>query len=274
MSSTIQSMTHGRRVALAAVLFSLSAVPLATGGQVASYGAAYAQSDDEAITVFGFSKPYQLDFVSLQSVIGAYEEAKPRFSPESELFFEVLPKNPDDKVSDISLELVPEQGDAIALPINAQGRFIMPKVDGSNWKLVANRGATPIAILPIVLSPNSTETNRRLGDLRAQFPAMVAIAGVSFSSSELAAFDAMGGCQGQSVNLFTRSRLPLASAWVEENGQKSELPIQPSKANDGATAYRMPLADKAWSNEARVHLVYAVPEATPAAPEPQTAPID
>ena len=273
MNNAPPNMTHCRRVALVAVLLGLSTLPLTMGSEAIPYGVAFAQSDDEAITVLGYDKPFRLDFKKLQKAIRKYEEVMPRFAPDSQLFFEVWPNDPNDKVSDISLELVPKKGDPIAIEIDAQGRFVMPKVEGTKWRLVANRGAKSVAIKPVVLSPGSTETDRRLGDLRAQCPAMSSIASLSFL--ERAAFGTMGGCESGSLNIFTSSRLPLASAWVEEGDRRADLPIKRYEDADGvSTSYRMPLGDKEWSNEARVHLVYVVPETTPTVPEPQTATID
>jgi hypothetical protein len=278
MGRKITRIMYVGQYASAAIALGLALVPLSLAGSPISYGVAYAQSDDDAITVIGYDKPFRLDFKKLQKAIRKYEEVKPRYAPDSQLFFEVWPNDPNDKVSDISLELVPKKGDAIPITIDEQGRFVMPKVEGTKWRLVANRGAKSVAIKPIVLSPGSGENDRRLGDLRAQCPAMYVMA--SPSLLERAAFSALGGCDSGLVNIFTRSRLPLASAWVEEGERKVDLPTKRNIGDAGkeSTSYRMPLADKLWSNEARVLLVYALPETgvTDPAPMPegQIAPID
>ena len=269
-----RSRIHNVGIGAAAVLAIVATIaPITYSGTPLTYGAAHAQADDEAITVIGYDKPFRLDFKKLQKAIRKYEEVKPRFAPDSQLYFEVWPNDPNDTVSDISLELVPKKGDAIAIELDAQGRFVMPTVEGTKWRLVANRGAKSVAIKPVVLSPGSTETDKRLGDLRAQCPAMPVIASLSFI--ERAAFGAFGGCESGSVNIFTTSRLPLAAAWVEEGDRKADLPLKRYEDADGvSTSYRMPLGDKQWSNEARVRLVYAEPEAANAAPAGQIAPID
>lgn len=270
MRTTFQS--HGLFWLFA--LLTCAIVPFPHVYSAMPYNMAQAQTgDDEAITVLGYEKPFRLDFKKLQKAIRKYEAVKPRFAPDSQLYFEVWPNDPRDTVSDISLELVPKKGDPIAIDIDAQGRFIMPVVEGTKWRLVANRGTKSVAIRPLVLSPGSSETDRRLGDLRAQCPAMASIASMSFI--ERTAFGAFGGCESGSVNIFTRSRLPLASAWVEEGGRRADLFIRRYEdANGLSTSYRLPLADDEWSNEARVHLIYGQTEATSAAPDPQNAPID
>lgn len=224
--------------------------------------AAPEEDDDDTIIVHGFEKQFRLDFKKLKKAIRAYEEVKPRFAPDSQLFFEVWPTDPADDVTDISLELVAKNGAVIAISIDANGRFVMPTVDGSKWRLVANRGAKSVAIKPIVLSPGSSETDRRLGDVRAQCPAMVAIADLSFI--ERTALGVLGGCSSGSVGIFTTSRHPLQSAWIQEGEKKQDLEIRHSgEAAGSPTSYRLPLADKKWSNEARLQLVYAPMESTP-----------
>lgn len=102
-----------------------------------------------------------------------------------------------------------------------------------------------------ILSPDSSEADRKLGDLRLYCRVGWALLKDRFNFIQRAGFEAIGGCDSSRIGLYTSASRPLASAAiVAPDGASRPLDILKG------TRYRIPVADKTLPDTARVKLTY------------------
>ncbi|WP_174292572.1 hypothetical protein [Sphingomonas bacterium] len=217
-------------------------------------GAASAQerpaADPGDIVVTAVTKPYQIDVHALIVARNAFEQGRPSFAPAATLFFEVREQGHAAARSDLRLTLVDGQR---AVPVLLdQGRFTLPALPEGKWRLTANRARRAITVQALVMTPGTTEGDRRLGDLRLQCRALIAMAKTEASIALLPViglFEAMGPCTSRRIGIYYSTSSPIAGAELREGGRTEPVSVGPN-----GRGYRAPIQDRSFTNEARLTL--------------------
>lgn len=145
----------------------------------------------------------------------AFDAGRATFAPQGVLHFRLSAEG----CGPVRLTL--RQGEtSIPVALDEQGRFTLPALPAGEWELVHDRGRTPMNVRVMVYSPGTTETDRRLGDLRLQCRAgrEVIKAGQSFMTRT--AFGALGGCGSTKIAFYTTPSRPAASAEAVEGAMR------------------------------------------------------
>jgi hypothetical protein len=143
--------------------------------------------------------------------------------------------------------------------LDSAHRFTLPAGIGPDSTLVANRSRGKIVVTPLILSPGTSEADRRLGDLRLQCHVYWAITQDQVSIFARGLFGAAGGCSGTKFGFYVTAARPIASALAME-GQRT-FPVQIWAPRN----YRVPIGEKALSNDAHIRLSYGDPSRDAAA---------
>lgn len=219
---------------------------LAAQAQAQSPTETAAVPDGEDIVVTGLgSGGYRLTADQLRDAVRAFEQHRAEFAPQATLVWRVMPASEAE-----GLELRLANGDQI-LPvvIDADARFTLPaaQVLTARWRLQSNAGQRQIRILPVILSPGSTQQDMRFGDARLLCRVFWAFANNQFSVIQRAMFGAIGGCGNRRVTIWYSSEQPLATATVAD---------QPLIVREDGSAYSPPLHDRSIADDARLRLTY------------------
>lgn len=201
----------------------------------------------EEIVVTGIAKPFKLTAKQLRRALQVYAKRRPTYGPASQLLFEVKPKAGAGDLSGLRLRL--RSGDTvIPISLDSASRFVLPVLPRGKWELVANRGAKGLRISPLVLSPGTTQSDWRLGDMRLQCE----VVWEAFIKPELPLLArpvaaAVNACTSSRFGMFQRLDKRIASAAVDTG--TTEKPVQLSKDR---YSFRAPVYDKSLPNSARV----------------------
>lgn len=170
-------------------------------------------------------------------------------APEAALYFEVT------SVRGLSLDdlrLTLRQNDAVVeIALDASNRFTLPDLPGTGWTLTRNRGRGSIAIRALVLSPDATEADRPLGDVRLQCRVNRTLNRSSMTLGARLAFDVVGACTSRRVAMHLYASRPLLRATVRRGEVEGDLAVDP----DGRH-YVAPVSDATLPDGARVRLFY------------------
>lgn len=205
-------------------------------------------SDNEAvdIVVIGLSDKYKFNPKQIKAALKEFSINRERFAPRGKLYFQVWKNSSQDRSN---LHIAIKSGAIITdLPIDGDQKFVIPDLPGDDWSLVANKRQEQIVIIPVVMSPETTDDNRLLGDLRLQCRVNWAISSTEVSVFVKGMFSASGGCSGRKFAYYATSNRPISSA-VASNDRISK-PLQIWRSNK----YRVPVGDRELGNETRVRI--------------------
>ena len=200
-----------------------------------------AASDDIVVTA-----PCRLTARQLRLALRAYRTGRPARAPDSTLFFETAADARRAGVTVSSLRLR-SLGRSLPIPADAQGRFTLPARSGEDWTIdgPCHDGALPIA--PLVISPGTTEADRRLGDMRLQCDVGWAIAEQRVSLAAGAFRRVTGACKGTRAALHAAAPRPIARADVVAGAA-----MRPVRVSADGLRYSVPLGDGKLPDSARV----------------------
>ena len=186
----------------------------------------------------------------IRAALQAYRIGKPAYAPAGLLYFEARPDA--DRLSVAGMKLHLRTGDeSRSIAPDAENRFVLPQMAGSGWDLVGNCYRGGIAITPLVMSPDTTQADRRLGDLRLQCEVSWAIVQESVAASPGAFVEAASGCKGSRSALHAVANRRIASAVVTTGTR-----IEPVAVSDNGFSYRLRLHDRTLPNTARVRFSF------------------
>lgn len=229
----------GRHIAMVALVLATSAE-----AQDAVAEAEPAPSDEIVVTGVREST---IDLPRLLKAQAAFRSGRAALAPTSTLRFQLRPAP---GVALAGMTLVLRAGaQRIAVPIGADGGFVLPDLPAGKWELVHNRGRGRIAVRALVISAGMTEADRRLGDLRLQCRAGWELAKAGHSIVARSGFAMMGGCASRKFAFYFHAARPIAAAALVAGGETRALPVRPDRL-----AYRAPLGDKGLPNDAMVHV--------------------
>lgn len=211
--------------------------------------AAEAAAPSDEIVVTGVRES-TLDLPRLLKAQDAFLAGRAAFAPTSSLYFQLRPAP---GVALAGMTLFMRSGDRqLPVPIDAEGRFVLPDVSSGKWELVHNRGAGRIAVRALVISAGATEVDRPLGDLRLQCRAGWELAKANYSFVARGGFSAMGGCSSSKFAFYFHTPRPIAVAVLGDEADKQNMPVRADRS-----AYRAPLGDKAKPNGTMIHIRYS-----------------
>ena len=203
-------------------------------------------SDDIVVTGVRDST---IDLKRLLKAEAVFRAGRPTYAPSGTLRFQL---RPTDGLVVEGIKLTLRRGDeSISLPVDAEGRFTLPPMSLSGWELYHNRGKRSVFIRALVLSPGTDESNRLLGDLRLQCRVGWELTKEKFAFFVRSAFAVAGGCSSSRIAFYNVVLRPVAGARISDGVKNDTLPIGRNQSS-----YRAPLADRKWSNSARVQLAY------------------
>ena len=224
--------------------------PLLLAAAAAAPAAGAPPPDEADIVVVGNSgKAYRLTPGQLRAAAEAFLGNAREFAPAARLVWQVVPASAAE-----GLALTLRCGDdPLPIELEARGRFVLPleRLRSGKCRLTSNRAKKGggLRISPLALSPGSERDNYRFGDAR-----LSCRVGASFALSEAGMmarglFAMIGGCDSKRISIFLGGERAIAGVTIA--GWKG--PVELAK---NGKAYRVPLYDKAISNEARVRVSY------------------
>lgn len=218
---------------------------------------------DELVVVGQNGRPFRLTADSLRDAAKAFIGSRATFAPAAILMFEIRDLSAEQRAG-LGLYLFSRKSEkngqhkSIDLAIDSENRFQLPieTLVAGDWELRANRSRGRLRIWPLVLSPDSTFENRRVGDFRSQ--CRVDIAFIRISAPFRVLVSTLNVCNNKGVQWFSKSRYALESAQVDGYNRSLVSPRDPTRY------YRAPIADKTVSDNARLRLDYLSGSAAPA----------
>jgi len=208
----------------------------------------------EDIVVEGIKSPYRLTPAQLREAVAAYNAERAALAPNAPLRFQVFRYRLDPALSGVRFRLVADGAEAIPIDVNEDGEFSLPPVDFAKqrYSLQANRKAGTVRLEPSILSPGSTESNSRLGDMRLSCAVSWAMMRQNISIPIRAMVGMAGGvCASSKIAIFFGTEQALASARVVDGTNVTSVSLK----RDGS-AFRYPGYIKTLPNDARVILEY------------------
>ena len=196
---------------------------------------------------------YTVSSGDIREMVDAFRKWAPKYAPDARLYLDFKPAK-NQPLAKIEAELSRGK-DIIALSIGADGMARLPveNMGDGKWDLAVNQVKGKLRIFPTVLSPGTSPSDRRVGDLRLQCRVFWGFYNNQVNILLRGMFDTIGGCTSRRVGFYYTADRPLESAIVDGKDDPQQL-LMPRK-----TAYLVPLADKDIADEARLHLTYAEP---------------
>lgn len=229
---------------------------------------AVAQDATPSVEVQGVKNPDMRSYRAVVAGLDAFEEHHALAPAAPGLRFRLAPRKGEEQPAGEQLYLrIVGNGDPIPVPVAQDGTFSVPRVQSAiddDADLVLNRKKGVLKGRPEVRTPGLPDNVRRLGDLRLECQVMVAIA-----KQEL----------GLMLKMFVNT-VAMTTNWcdITVNKKKMKYWFASHRALEGAElvdgerretlevgdfSFQFPIADPAWSNDARIELRFA-PEPTPA----------
>lgn len=207
-----------------------------------------AVGDSAEIIVVGDSgteTPLSAD--SLRDAAQAFARNRKTFAPDAQLYLWLRSEAPDARFFLRDRDRNP--ADDVLLDKTGADRFALPAglLVSGRWQLRVRGTRSVPKLQPLVLSPGSTFTDRRFGDVRLQCRVSIAFARMSFAVRALAG--AIGPCASKRVALFMAAPRQIARATIDR-------PARDLALSKNLSAVRVPLHDEAIGNEARLSLTY------------------
>ena len=216
----------------------------------AQQDAANAVEDESSEIIVEAGGRAQLTADMLRDAARAFIRHRPAFAPSAKLYLRVFGDTQTlgfvlrkrragrDGVRE-SRELELDSRNLLTLPVDL--------VQTGEWELRVRGARTAPLIGPVPLSPGSELDDRRFGDVRLWCPVTVAFIRLGFATRTL--FGALGFCSNPRAVVHMGMGRALTSATIDSPAQALEL------VNEGM-GVRVPVADPAISNEARMRVVY------------------
>jgi hypothetical protein len=233
----------------------LAPVPAQADGQAGEP----AQEQMQAVSINGTRNPELKSYRTMMAGVDAFDEHHELAPAAPGLHFRLVPNAEQDqaKLEGITLRIA-GNGDAIAVPVAADGKFALPRLQAAlddDADLILNRKKKLLGWAPDVRSEGVPAEMRRLGDLRLECEVGLAIAKKELNLLQRAAAAAamLGAppCQYRTYSVFGFSA-PRALKAVTLVAGERRLAL-PLRGRD----YLAPLPDKSWPDDALVEFQFA-----------------
>ncbi len=213
-------------------------------------------SDEEpALVVEGLTKTKHISLAQFRAAQQTFAKFRGALAPNATLRFKLAKADKtgfsEAGLDGVSLAFVSREN-RIPIPVSASHHLLLPDLSMVNGdhRLMANFGKRKIFIVPEVYSPDTSQTERRLGDLR-----LTCLSFWGLYKSEIpiifrAGFSLLGGCYSKKIAFNERLPRHIASATVTDGGKTKPLVLNPKLP----TSYRWPLGDKTLSSDAHISI--------------------
>ena len=207
-----------------------------------------------SVNVKGIRDPDWKPYSAMLKGVKRFEE-KHALAPGAELKFILEPRRADVDMHAIALRL--ESDDAgMAIPLGERNIFSLPVEQGPLYdkaELTLNRKAGSVRWIPYVRSAATSDTIRRLGDLRLACEVHWAIDKETLPFAMRTAMGALGGpcnfVSQKGTYSFAEPR-HIAAATISFNGKSAPVPFSGS-------SFTPPLREQDWSDDSVLELTFA-----------------
>lgn len=207
-----------------------------------------------SVNVKGIRDPDWKPYSAMLKGVKRFEE-KHALAPGAELRFILEPRRADVDMHAIALRL--ESDDAgMAIPLGERNIFTLPVGQGPLYdkaELTLNRKAGSVRWIPYVRSAATSDTIRRLGDLRLACEVHWAIDKETLPFAMRTAMGALGGpcnfVSQKGTYSFAEPRR-IAAATISFNGKSAPVPFSGS-------SFTPPLREQDWSDDSVLELTFA-----------------
>ncbi len=210
------------------------------------------EGSTEIVIVGDNGSTYRLTADSLRDAAKAFRKHRPEYAPDGVMYFKLVDFS-ERSFDGLELYLEPRRRKSsqmsIDLPIDNQGRIVIPTelAVSADWELRSNQRNKSLQLAPLILSPESSIADRRLGNYRLQCRVSIAFARLAEPLRLLAS---MGDpCDNGKVAMYARSDRAITDATL--GGFEGQL------LREGTSkTYFVPWYDGTLSNDARLRLTY------------------
>ncbi|PHV17869.1 hypothetical protein CSQ90_05990 [Janthinobacterium sp. BJB303] len=181
-------------------------------------------------------------------------EEKHALAPGAELKFILEPRRADADMHGIALRLESDEA-GMAIPLAERNIFSLPAGQGPLYEkaeLTVNRKAGSVRWIPYVRSAATSDTLRRLGDLRLACEVHWAIDKETLPFAMRTAMGALGGpcnfVSQKGTYSFTEARR-ITAATISYNGKSAPVPFS-------GASFTPPLREQDWSDDSVLELTF------------------
>ena len=212
-----------------------------------------AQDAAASVNVKGIRDPDWKPYSAMLKGVARFEEKLAR-APGAELKFILEPRRADVDMHGIALRLEGDEA-GLAIPLGERHIFSLPVGQGPLYdkaELTVNRKAGSVRWIPYVRSAATSDTLRRLGDLRLACEVHWAIDKETLPFAMRTMMSAMGGpcnfVSQKGTYSFTETRR-ITAATISFNGKSAPVPFSGS-------SFTPPLREQDWSDDSLIALAF------------------
>ena len=216
----------------------------------------HAQPGEDAtasVDVKGIRDPDWKPYSAMLKGVRRFEEMH-ALAPTAALRFVLQPRRAEVDMNALVLRLESEEAGS-AIPLQEKNLFTLPVARDlldARADLTLNRKAGSVRWLPYIRSTTSTDTLRRLGDLRLACEVHWAIDKETLPFAMRTTMSALGGpcnfVSQKGTYSFTEGRR-ISAATISLDGKAEPVPFN-------GFSFTPPLRDKGWSDDSMVELVF------------------
>jgi len=206
-----------------------------------------------SVNVKGIRDPDWKPYSAMLKGIKRFEE-KHGLAPGAQLRFILEPRRADVDMHAIALRLESDEA-GMAIPLNERNIFVLPVEQGPLYEkaeLSVNRKAGSVRWIPYVRSAATSDTIRRLGDLRLACEVHWAIDKDTLPFAMRTAMGALGGpcnfVSQKGTYSFSEPRR-ITAATISYNGKSAPVPFS-------GASFTPPLREQDWSDDSVVELTF------------------
>ena len=212
-----------------------------------------AQDAAASVNVKGIRDPDWKPYSAMLKGVARFEE-KHALAPGAQLRFILEPRRADVDMQGIALRLEGDEA-GLAIPLGERHIFSLPVGQGPLYdkaELTVNRKAGSVRWIPYVRSAATSDTLRRLGDLRLACEVHWAIDKETLPFAMRTMMSAMGGpcnfVSQKGTYSFSEGRR-ITAATISFNGKSAPVPFSGS-------SFTPPLREQDWSDDSMIELAF------------------
>ena len=206
-----------------------------------------------SVSVTGIRDPDWKPYSAMLKGVKRFEE-KHALAPGTQLRFILEPRRADVDMHAIALRLESDEA-VMAIPLGERNIFSLPVEQGPLYdkaELTVNRKAGSVRWIPYVRSAATSDTLRRLGDLRLACEVHWAIDKETLPFAMRTMMSAMGGpcnfVSQKGTYSFAEGRR-ITAATISFNGKSAPVPFSGS-------SFTPPLREQDWSDDSLIALAF------------------
>ena len=213
----------------------------------------------QAVHVNSIRNPELKSYRVMTAGLDAFDDHHALAPKAREVRFQLIPGpgTPADIMQDVALRIAGNDT-TITVPLSADGSFVLPRsaqADSEDADLVTNSKQGQFRWQASVRSDGVPPGMRRLGDLRLQCQATVAIAKkeIPFLIRTLVAtkLRTTDWCSADALKMGTHSDPAIASATLLDGERRVALQVK-----NGGTSFLAPVGDTRYADDTLIELVY------------------